>query len=241
LRAVRRKGTFAPLDSEALGNRVGRGSFLALFQRALVARLVSCVLACCVADGVSAATAVKLYASCIACHGARGEGNPALGAPALAGQSAAYVRRQLENFRAGVRGTHKADLYGAQMRAANVVTLRDDRDVAALAQYVAAMPKTVVKPAAKFDARNGNNLYQGKCGACHGVRAEGNESLSSPRLAGLDAAYLERQLRNFREGVRGAHASDKFGRQMALMAPTVTAERDIDDVVGYIHSAGSTR
>ena len=214
---------------------------MSLFQRALVARLASCVLALSAADRVDAATAPALFAPCVACHGARGEGNPALGAPAIAGQSAAYIRRQLENFRVGVRGTHKADLYGAQMRAANVVMLRNDKDVAALAQHVASMPKTVVKPAAKFDARNGNNLYQGKCGACHGLRAEGNESLSAPRLTGLDAAYLERQLRNFREGVRGAHTSDKFGRQMALMAPTVMAERDIDDVVGYIHSTGSAR
>ena len=41
--------------------------------------------------------------------------------------------------------------------------------------------------------------------------------------------------------LRGAHANDKFGRQMALMAPTVTATRDIDDVIGYIHSAGNAR
>jgi cytochrome c553 len=189
----------------------------------------------------TAATGQQLYGSCAACHGMRGEGNVALGAPAIAGQHEPYLKRQLENFRAGLRGTHKADVHGAQMRAANAAALRDDAAIGAVAKYVAALPKTTAKPAAKFDARNGNNLYQGKCGACHGGRAEGNESLAAPRLAGLDAAYMTRQLDNFRAGVRGTHAQDKYGRQMALMAPLLPAERDVADVIGYINTAGATR
>ena len=189
----------------------------------------------------SAASPQQLYAACAACHGARGEGNPGLNAPAIAGQHASYLKRQLENFRSGVRGSHQADVYGAQMRAANLAMLRDDATLDALARYVAALPPTTVKPAAKFDARNGNNLYQGKCGACHGGRAEGNEALAAPRLSGLDAVYLTRQLRHFRDGVRGKHPQDKYGRQMSLMAPLLAADRDIADVIGYIHTAGSTR
>jgi cytochrome c553 len=189
----------------------------------------------------SAATGPQLYAPCAACHGTRGEGDPGVGAPAIAGQFESYIRRQLVNFRSGARGTHKMDVYGAQMRAASMAVLRDDRDAVALAKYVASLPRTTVKPAAKFDARNGNNLYQGKCGACHGGRAEGNESLAAPRLAGLDAVYIERQLRNFREGVRGAHPADKQGRQMAMMAPLLASKREIDDVVAHIHAAGSAR
>lgn len=212
-----------------------------MMQRGRWARLALCVLASGAAQAATAASGPQLFAPCVACHGARGEGNAAVGAPAIAGQSAAYVERQLRNFRAGVRGTGKGDTYGAQMRAANVATLRADKDIAALAQHVASLPKTSVKPAAKFDARNGNNLYQGKCGACHGGRAEGNEALAAPRLAGLDAAYLKRQLANFRGGARGADPHDKYGRQMALMAATITNERDLDDVIGYVHTVGSAR
>jgi len=208
----------------------------------LLACLSLCVLMCVAAVPATAATSPQLYASCVACHGARGEGNAAVGAPAIAGQSESYLRRQLQNFRAGVRGTHKADVYGAQMRAANIATLRDDKALAALAQYVGSLPKTTVKSVAKFDAHNGNNLYQGKCGACHGGRAEGNEALGAPRLAGLDAAYLRRQFHNFQRGVRGADTRDKHGRQMALMASaTITTERDLDDVIGYIQTAGAPR
>jgi cytochrome c oxidase subunit 2 len=55
------------------------------------------------------------YNSCGACHGARAQGNYALQAPALAGQDDWYLKRQLQNFRLGVRGAHDGDTYGHQM------------------------------------------------------------------------------------------------------------------------------
>jgi cytochrome c oxidase subunit 2 len=187
----------------------------------------------------NAATGQQSFATCAACHGARGEGNAATGAPAIAGQQLAYLQRQLANFRTGLRGAHKDDMYGAQMRAGAQAVLRDEKASAAVAAYVAALPATRARPVGKFDARNGNNLYQGKCGACHGGKGEGNAALFAPRLAGLDAAYIKRQFGNFRHGMRGAQAQDKYGRQMALMAATLATERELDDVIGYIHSAGT--
>ncbi len=187
-----------------------------------------------------AATGPQLYATCAACHGRFAEGNPALNAPALAGQQAAYLQRQLRNFRAGQRGAHERDLPGKQMRAA-VAVLGDEAAVAAVAGHLAGLPKTTVKPSPGADLRNGNNLYHGKCGACHGGKAEGNAALSAPRLAGLDAAYLKRQHRNFREGVRGAHAEDRYGRQMSLMANVLATEQDLDDVVAFIHAQGAAK
>jgi cytochrome c553 len=190
------------------------------------------------AAAAQAATGQQTFAICAACHGARGEGNVATGAPAIAGQQLGYLQRQLSNFRSGLRGTHKDDTYGAQMRAGAQAVLKDDKAIVAVATYVASLPATSVKPAGKFDARNGNNLYQGKCGACHGVKAEGNAALFAPRLAGLDAAYIKRQFNNFKHGVRGAQAQDKYGRQMAMMAATIASERELDDVIGYIHANG---
>ena len=84
----------------------------------------------------------KLYAPCVACHGNRGQGNASLNAPALAGQDAAYLERQLRNFRSGIRGSHKSDTFGAQMRA-TVATLPDDSAVTKVAAWLAALPKTV--------------------------------------------------------------------------------------------------
>lgn len=193
------------------------------------------LLACSTAS--SAAEGDKLFASCAACHGSKGEGNPSLNAPAIAGQDAAYIERQLWNFRNRRRGTHKADVFGAQMQAAATV-LPDDAAVAKVAAYVASLPKTVVAKPASGNLHNGRNQYNGKCGACHGGVAEGNQALKSPRLAGLDASYLKLQFTHFRDGVRGTDPQDTPGRQMAMMAKTLPAERDLDDIIAFIHQQG---
>jgi cytochrome c553 len=184
-----------------------------------------------------AADGENLFAPCVACHGNKGEGNAALNAPAIAGQDAVYIERQLRNFRNRRRGADKSDALAAQMQAA-ATALTDDAAVAKVASYVASLPKTVNASPARGNLHNGNNLYQGKCGACHGGTAEGNPALKSPRLAGLDAPYIKRQFAHFRDGVRGSDLQDTPGRQMAMMAKTVPTDRDLDDIIAFIHSQG---
>ena len=70
----------------------------------------------------------EYFVVCQTCHGAGGEGSEALGAPRLAGQYGWYLTRQLNNFKAGLRGTHADDLYGQQM-APMATTLSDDQAV----------------------------------------------------------------------------------------------------------------
>jgi cytochrome c oxidase subunit 2 len=201
--------------------------------------LVGCVLL--LASGaLHAADGAALFAPCVACHGIKAEGIAATNAPALAGQDATYLRRQLQNFRSGLRGTHAGDTHGAQMRAI-ALAIQDDATVGRLSAYVASLPTTPGPMPGRADLRNGNNLYHGKCGACHGGRAEGNTALNAPRLAGLDAAYLKRQFAHFRDGVRGTDPKDTTGRQMALMAKTLPAERDLDDVIAFIHAQGGAK
>ena len=201
---------------------------------------LACICALLFGAPSPAADGAASFARCAACHGVKGEGNVALNAPAIAGQDAAYLERQLRNFRAGRRGTDKSDAPGAQMRAM-AATLADDVAITAIAAYIARLPKPVVAAPARGDLHNGNNLYQGKCGACHGTSAEGNAALKAPRLAGLDAAYIKRQFAHFRGGVRGTDPQDLQGRQMALMARTVPAERDLDDIIAFIHQQGRAK
>jgi len=183
-----------------------------------------------------AAGADNPLAACTACHGAKGEGIPALNAPAIAGQQAAYLERQLRNFRNARRGAHPSDTAGAQMRAL-AATLADDA-VKKLAADIAALPGTQVASPATGDLHKGSNLYNGKCGTCHGGKAEGNPVLNAPRLAGLDAAYIKRQFTHFRDGARGTNPQDTPGRQMAMIARTLSSERDLDDVIAFIHQLG---
>jgi cytochrome c553 len=187
---------------------------------------------------LSAQDGKALFATCTACHGANGAGNPTIGAPALAGQDAKYLERQLTNFRSGLRGGDARDSFGPQMRAAAAV-LPDAVAVAAVSAYASRLPAKPLKPATRADLRNGNNLYHGKCGACHGGRAEGNASLGAPRLSGLDAAYLKRQVEGFRTGLRGSDPKDRYGRQMRLMAASLATPKDLDDVIAFIHAQGA--
>lgn len=175
-----------------------------------------------------------LFGTCQACHGTRGEGMAASNAPSLAGQTGAYLVRQLQNFRAGIRDVTGADAASAGMRAISA-TLTDPQ-IADLVAYVATLPEPTTPVTVVGDLRNGSNYYQMKCNACHGARAEGNPLLDAPRLAGMSDAYLLRQLIAFANGQRGNRTEDRPGRQMALMARTLPDEATRRDVIAFVRS-----
>lgn len=80
------------------------------------------------------------FQSCAACHGANAEGNEALGAPALAGQNDWYLLTQLKNFRAGIRGAHQDDQFGAQMLTMARL-LADDQAIVNVVSYINTLQK----------------------------------------------------------------------------------------------------
>ncbi len=57
-----------------------------------------------------------IYAGCTSCHGASGQGIWATNAPRLSNMSDWYLKRQLHNFKQDLRGVHREDFYGSQMR-----------------------------------------------------------------------------------------------------------------------------
>ena len=181
-------------------------------------------------------TATPLYTTCVACHGAQGQGNAALNAPAIASQEAWYVARQLKNFKAGIRGTHEKDLYGKQMRPMSM-TLPNDEAIKKVSEYIAALPAPPKEDLKGFggDPKKGAGLYV-TCTACHGAKAEGKQALNAPKLATLPSWYLVRQLQHFKAGVRGAHPKDTYGAQMRPMSMTLANDQAIKDVVAYIKS-----
>ena len=75
-----------------------------------------CSMASLAAEGDVGVAAAMDDRYCTTCHGAEGIGNIAIEAPRLAGMEAWYLKRQLENFRAGIRGTHGEDIQGIAMR-----------------------------------------------------------------------------------------------------------------------------
>lgn len=174
------------------------------------------------------------YAVCSACHGAQGEGNPQLNAPKIAGQEAWYLERQIRLYQQGIRGTDPRDPYGMQM-APMANTLTTEQALADVAAYIESLPDRPAEPTISGNAARGRTLYQ-TCAGCHGRDGRGIWSTNAPRLAGMSDWYLKRQLEYFRDGVRGAHADDLYGLQMAMMAASLRNERAIDDVIAYINS-----
>lgn len=174
------------------------------------------------------------YAVCAACHGQQGEGNIGMNAPKLAGQSAWYLERQLDDFRSGMRGTAGGDPYGMQMRPM-AMAVSDPTAVANLIAYMATFPDAPEAATVTGDTAAGKTAYA-VCAACHGAAGEGNEQLGAPRLAGQSDWYLVRQINNFNKGLRGYDPKDTYGGQMKPMAATLTSEQAIDDVVAYIHT-----
>ncbi len=174
------------------------------------------------------------YAVCASCHGQQGEGNQQLNAPKLAGQEDWYLRRQLEYFKTGVRGTGPGDTFGMAMGPmAN--TLVDDAAVENVIAYIQTLPDEPPTKTVVGDIENGEDIYN-TCAVCHGQQGEGYAFMNAPRQAGLDDWYLVTQLKNFRSGARGAHSGDAYGMQMNMMAAILNTDQAINDVVAYINT-----
>jgi cytochrome c oxidase subunit 2 len=178
-----------------------------------------------------AAAGKPLFAVCAACHGLQAEGNPALNAPKLSGQGDWYLKRQLKNFKDGARGTHDKDVFGKIM-APMAATLTDDAAIANVVAYIRTLPDNPAPTTVHGNAKNGQDPY-GTCGACHGADGRGAQATNAPRLKGMSDWYLVTQLKNFKQGVRGTHPKDLYGRQMTFMA-ALADDQATDDLVAYI-------
>jgi cytochrome c oxidase subunit 2 len=174
----------------------------------------------------------EVFETCVPCHNADGSGNPAVGAPNIAGMKGWYVERELEKFRAGVRGMQFNDVEGLRMQPM-ALSLASDDDVKAVSRYVESLPPVPHASSLPGDPKTGATLYA-TCGACHGDNGAGNQDLGAPRIAGVDDWYLATELRKFRSGVRGANPKDREGRLMRPMARALPDEDAIRNVVAYV-------
>jgi len=161
------------------------------------AALVVGGLIACLAPAAQAATPASVEQTaqqvCDNCHGRQGESaGPAF--PHLAGQNAAYITKQLRDFKSGRRDNRAMREMMAELSDAELI------EFGVLYAAMKPVPHTMADAA---PARAGRLLFNaGKpqlgvpaCTACHGAQASGSNSL--PRLAGQHALYLKRQLQDF--------------------------------------------
>jgi cytochrome c553 len=172
---------------------------------------------------------------CEACHGAHGEGMEAAHVPRIAGQSADYLRKQLDDYASGARDN--------PIMANFAKTLSGQQRVKFAARYAAMsaphVPTAQTASAAQL-ARGHQLAYQGdetrrvqSCNACHGPDGIG-VAHAAPYLAGQSAEYLASALKAFHEGTRKNDA----GELMRSVASRLN-DADIAAVSGYFASISS--
>lgn len=88
--------------------------------------------------------------------------------------------------------------------------------VGALCFAAASGTAWAASPDAATIAREGNGKGAAPCATCHGADGAGQVAAGFPRLAGLNAAYLKRQLDDFANG----------SRESPIMKPMVSALSD---------------
>ncbi len=159
---------------------------------------------------------------CAACHGADGN-SPVAANPNLAGQGAAYITRQLRNFKSQVR-------VNAIMQ--GMVANLSDADMVALGQFYAQQKPKLAGARDAVLAKAGQVLYRAgnadtglpACSSCHSPDGAGIPR-NFPRLSGQHADYTAAQLQAFKAGERGNDQAGKDvqGKIMWAVAQNLTA------------------
>ena len=165
-------------------------------------------------------------AVCAACHNADGN-STVTQYPKLAGQSADYLVKQLQEFKSGAR------VNAIMVGMVAPLSPQDMEDLAAYfsSQQVArGAADPALAPAGEAMFRGGN-LTSGvaACAACHGATGAGNPAAKFPALAGQHAEYVEAQLKAFRTMERANDA----GQMMRGVAAKMT-DAEIKAVASYV-------
>ena len=171
--------------------------------------------------------------ACNNCHGAAGISADAI-IPNLAGQSAAAIYKQLDDFKSGKRDPAVMGVFVAPL---------SDQDLLNLAVYYAslpnptggaALPQSSTSSAAHRLIEVGAPLRGiAPCASCHGPVGV---TPGAPGLAGQQRAYLEVQLQSFKNGNRRNDISE----QMRSVARQLTSE-EIATLAIHYSSISETR
>lgn len=111
----------------------------------------------------------------------------------------------------------------------------------ALAALSAGLGRLAVAESASgtADLDRGETLYA-LCTQCHGANGAGNREALAPAIAAMPAWYVEMQLKNFKNGIRGLHHADTGGLRMYPMSQWLTDDGDIASVAAYVANMPET-
>lgn len=158
---------------------------------------------------------------CQACHGKDGN-SVKPDCPKLAGQYAAYIRKEIKDFQIGSR----TDPIMTDI----AFRLTNDQDLLDIAAYFASQKqmkgdRPVINSFGEENFNRGNG-----CKSCHGVNGKGlapNDPFA-PVIGGQHKAYLIKQLKDFRSNTRTNEGTGIMG----MIASQLTDEQ-IENVASY--------
>ena len=159
--------------------------------RSIVAAAVGLALASAAGVAVAGAVDAPGYAkafACSACHGLGGN-STAAATPVLAGMSAWYFKKAIEDYASGRRVSAEMEPFAKMVKQQGV----DD-----VANYFAAQPRAPRD--VKLDraaVANGRKMSI-VCAGCHGDEGGGDAARGVPSLQGQPAAYLKNQMLLFK-------------------------------------------
>ena len=177
------------------------------------------------AQGDAAAGQAK-SALCGSCHGADGNSPLAMN-PKLAGQSARYMVKQLQDFKSCSRA-------GAIM--ASMVLSLSDQDMEDIAAWYSSQQPTIqgadpesIELAERLYRAGNSEIAVAACSACHSPTGKGNAPAGFPSLSGQHAEYTLQQLKDFRSGVR----QNDGGEMMRTVVERLT-DKELEALASYV-------
>jgi cytochrome c oxidase subunit 2 len=170
-----------------------------------------------------------LYQSCLLCH----SNKEMQRGPVLDGMESWYILDQLKKFKNGQRGRDPKNRAEFLM-AASMARFRDEKEMVRVADYIANLPPKPSITTVKGNMEHGRVLYLG-CIGCHGSKGEGRSEVKAPALLIQEDWFLLDQLRKYRNGLRGTHPDDIFGRAMVESIRN-WPDKDLKDVTVYLNS-----
>lgn len=169
--------------------------------------------------------------ACITCHGADALGMAAAGFPRLAGLSAAYMSKQIADFKSGSRSNP------VMQPIASALTADEIESVTTMLAAMPAPPTRRTTRAEQVDSLGAKIALRGawernipECVACHGPGGVGVGD-HFPPLAGQSAEYLTAELEAWRNGLRNNDPNQLMGH----IARNLTAE-EVSAVTAYFAS-----
>lgn len=176
--------------------------------------------------------------SCSVCHGTQLMGNENTGAPRLSQLPGWYVENQIAAFKNEWRGKHADDHSGAEMMP--TAKMLSPEVIALAVNFIEKSSSIAPSSEVLGDIDNGRKIYA-QCALCHGQQAQGNKTLSAPPLAGLNDWYIVKQLKNFKDSVRGSASGYTNGQIMMASAQVLKDENAMIDVAFYISQINSDK